>query len=131
MCLESTAWAAAGASPAFCWQAYTPNYRRCWDGMHTPGYRTRGYASIGYTCVGDYCSAMDPAGTPAACAKFVSRADAVDVQTGKCTGTSGPAHRKDHMRTRDEFCMRYATLKHGLGDESANILSSNTTKPPS
>ena len=217
MCLESAAWAAVGASPAFCWQAYTPNYTQCWDVIkqenclysavvlfgsnvtatrswkhyeygtkslyltvgswkhapvgcsvvqglgviwnkcwernackdttsgrkavytpvtaknkgYTPGYRTRGYASIGYTCVGDYCSAMNPVGTPATCAKFVSRANAVDVQTGKCTGTSGPAHRKDHMRTRDEFCMRYATLKHGLGDESANILSSNTTKPPS
>ena len=44
---------------------------------------------------------------------------------------AGASARKDHMRTRDEFCMRYATLKHGLGDESANVLSSSTAKPPS
>ena len=72
--------ATTASSTDYCWQAHITDYPQC-----------GGYAGAGYTCVGDYCSAIDPGGTPARCANFVPRADAVDPLTGKCTGSSGPA----------------------------------------
>jgi hypothetical protein len=75
----------------YCWQAHTPDHPTC-----------SGYASVGYTCVGDYCSAIDPGGTPSFCAKFVPGADAVDPLTGNCTGTSGPTTRFAGERVAQE-----------------------------
>jgi hypothetical protein len=62
----------AGAG-ATCWEAYTP------------AYSCRGYTSVGYTCVGNFCAAMDPGGTPLACAEAAPPGSTVDPTTGRCS----------------------------------------------
>jgi len=57
-----------------CWEAYMPDYEHC-----------RGYRSVGYSCVGGWCAAMDPGGTPDACAVRKGTTYVVDRATGRCT----------------------------------------------
>jgi hypothetical protein len=56
-----------------CWEALTTDYPTC-----------SGYESDGYTCVGDFCSAIDPGGTPSDCAQQMPAGSMVDKTTGRC-----------------------------------------------